>query len=293
MTQQINIIDKTNLITLAESKNSIKQTNNVLEILGLIKQVADKNTIVVFDVDNVLMMQGGLVYRSSILFEVLKEKYGSCESHPIKQFWCDQIINIADLLSCHKEKSTPVDDKMHDVINYLLENKIKSLALTHASYLAIHEGKPYDQVRYNDLKSLGIDFIALSGLNNSEIISLENSEKIKLHNGIIFARNQQEKQLNKGFCLNAVLEKLSYKPSKIVFIDDMAENHHHVMNACADKGIEFYGLHYTKAYEIDDMKYCFDLVNIQLNRLLERGEWLTDSEARLIMEDCKIFDDGA
>ena len=74
MTQQINnIINKTSLITLVESKNSIKQTNNVLEILDLIKQVADQNTLVVFDVDNVLMLQGDTIIRTGLLKYILQD----------------------------------------------------------------------------------------------------------------------------------------------------------------------------------------------------------------------------
>ncbi len=285
MTQQIdNIVDKTGLITLVESKNSIKQTNNVLEILDLIKQVADQNTLVVFDVDNVLMLQGDTIIRTGLLKYILKNIFKVQDFDLHKKIF--SAIENYELYAPDLRGEIPVDEKMQDVIKYLEENKIKSLALTHASYLAEYNGVTYDQVRYEALKKLGIDFIKLSRIGqNSEIISLENGDQIKLHNGIIFARNQKEEQLNKGVCLNATLEKLSYKPSKVIFIDDIEKNHFNVMKTCSAKNIEFHGFHYIKAYEIEDVHHAYDRAVLQLETLGNQGKWLNDAEAdRVMME---------
>ena len=100
---------------------------------------------------------------------------------------------------------------------------------------------------------------------------------VKLYKGIIFTDNNP-----KGTDLNSVLDRLSYTPSKVIFIDDGERNIQSIQTFCNEKEIEFYGFHYTKAlefeYESSTLREDF-----QAKTLIERGVWLSDDAADELM----------
>ena len=252
----------------------IKKTNDILEILDLIKEVADENTLILFDVNKVLIITADMSLRNGSMGDAIDRYYlGDNEKYS------ENIDKLSGLI-CLQAHSIPLDDNMQEIIRYLDENKIRSFALTKSPYGEIqysNEFKTWSEWKYESLKKIGIDFEKLSLLNKDSKEVLLQDGDVKLYKGIIFTDSNP-----KGTALNAVLDRLSYTPSKVIFVDDGERNIKSVQTFCNEKEIEFYGFHYTKAleseYENSTLREDF-----QAKTFIEIGVWLSDDAADELM----------
>lgn len=252
----------------------IKKTNDILEILDLIKEVADENTLILFDVNKVLIIPADMSLRNGSMGDAIARYYlGDNEKYS------ENIDKLSGLI-CLQAHSIPLDDNMQEIIRYLDENKIRSFALTkspHGEIQYSNEFKTWSEWKYESLKKIGIDFEKLSLLNKDSKEVLLQDGDVKLYKGIIFTDSNP-----KGTALNAVLDRLSYTPSKVIFIDDGERNIKSVQTFCNEKEIEFYGFHYTKALE-SEYESSTLRADFQAKTLIETGVWLSDDAADELM----------
>lgn len=77
----------------------------------------------------------------------------------------------------------------------------------------------------------------------------------------------------KGPVLTEVLSRLSWKPSKIIFVDDRIEQVQSVDAACREAGILCVAFHYTEA-KGNPPQFIEENVDYQLRTLIEEGRWV-------------------
>lgn len=237
--------------------------NKISEVLEFVKTVSDSKTLVVFDVDDVLITKSDLALRNpSLLTKKLLWNY------PLKIF---NVYKLCEKIAIDSTSKLMEDEKTLELINFLEESQIKTIALTHCPHNEINNYNLYDNFadwRYNDLKNLGIDFAKLS--QNVEDLTLDNGSRIS--NGILFAHNSSLLgggllaklfgRLDKGKCLEELFNKIELKQdiSKVVFIDDLETNVLAVESFCKRNDIEFHGVNYRQKLDfvdqVTDEEFC-------------------------------------
>ncbi len=224
-------------------------TDKMSDVFNQIQKITDKDTLVVFDVDRVLITKDEASLRDEINFaKSFLWKY------PLKIFWSAKLFERLIV----ETKSKLVDTNTLEIIKYLNENNIKTIAITHAPHSDLKyndDYKTFAEWRYNDLKNLGIEF------NSNEDLTLKNGARF--FNGILFAHNNSWGfglfkgdligrlfgKLNKGDCLKEFLKTQDLNPSKIIFVDDLLQNILAVEQYCESKGIDLHAFHYTGDYQ--------------------------------------------
>lgn len=268
--------------------NNITTTNQISQILHLIQEVADGNSLIVFDVDNVLSIPSDVSIRQKWrVFEKIQEYCWEKKTELNSQ----DIARLSEIICLEAERGH-VDEKMEEIIKYIEANDLRAVALTHCNhdkinYANIYPGRTqpncgggleyaetWAEWRYECLKKIGIDFKKLSHINecygDRELLTMA-----KLYNGVILTGGY-----DKGECLEATLKMIELKPSKIIFIDDHAWNLASVAEACSRLEAEFHGIFYTKALDLEDEYTPYDAREaLQAKILMEEGRWLSDTVA--------------
>jgi len=198
----------------------------------------DKNTLVVFDIDDTIMTPK--IWPGSSVW--LEYEIGRMQKIGFK--FEDALYLILPLyFSVHQfteDMMTPLDNSPH-LIKTLQKNNIKAMALTNRSM-------PMYEITLRELGFIGIDF-TINSLYDQDL-PLSITHKAKFSNGIIFCGNN-----DKGELLFQFLEKIDFVPKKIIFIDDKLKNVTSVQKAVEKRGIEFVGIRFT---QIDEIRKTFD-----------------------------------
>ncbi|WP_341792922.1 DUF2608 domain-containing protein [Rickettsia endosymbiont of Ceutorhynchus obstrictus] len=197
---------------------------------------ADKDTLVIFDVDDVLMMPTDeFAVNAPIrkeLTQKLKERYSKDE--------------LTYLYSCVFEKRTvqPVNSNMKDLINRLEQRNIPAIALTGWWTGKFGKITEMENLRFDALKQLDISFINTSPFKeNMTFPELKNKGGIPmLKSGVILTA-----LVDKGLVLKSALAKSNLHFKKIIFIDDDLKYLESVEKVCHELNIDFKGIHYGAA----------------------------------------------
>jgi hypothetical protein len=228
----------------------IHQVSKVEEMKNYMEEMTSSD-LAVFDVDMVLIhpsdpaFQMANMYRHGKKVKEIMEELNSLEKDI---FW--NLINISG-------EASLVDEQILPLLGHLKSSKVKSMALTAGLTGSFEKINSMEEWRYNRLKQLGIDF-SESFSGTSEVLLVElpmyRGHYATFKNGILFA-NGEKNPTGKGATLNRFLEKVNFKPKKIVFIDDRLENLRVVEETLKkDLSISFVGLHYVGAKEFPSEK---------------------------------------
>lgn len=214
------------------------------EILHQILDKTDKNTLVVFDCDEVLITPTDTLfspanknnYKRTI--EYLTQKVGPSKADDI-------------LIDLRKQyKFVLVDEKLPRIIKNLQKNGTKVLVLTAHWTGKFHDIEQVEDLRKNELAPFDFDF-KKSWNDVDKIVFHELPATLPTHNlirypifedGIIFSCN-----LKKGVVLQEFLNHIPQKFDKIIFVDDKIKNIKSVEKFCNDNGIQGYCIQYKKA----------------------------------------------
>ena len=113
----------------------IKKINDILEVLDLIKKVADENTLILFDVNKVLIIPADMSLRNGGMGDAIARYYLWDNEK-----YSENIDKLSGLI-CLQAHFIPLDDNMQEIIRYLDENKIRSFALTKS---------PHGEIQYSN-----------------------------------------------------------------------------------------------------------------------------------------------
>lgn len=228
----------------------------------------DGDALVVFDVDNTLIVPKDRILGPSgenYLYELMSQL-------PIFQVKGDEIASKVLLQS----KVSLIDEKVLHLIERLKLKGIKTMALT-----AISTGKMglisnMEEWRVDQLNSLGIHFgwafPSLDSLTLSRFQGKRSQPKYK--QGVLASSKYP-----KGQVLSEFLKQIQWRPSKILFIDDRMDFIESVEFELEREKIPHISFFYTAAI---DQPHLLDkeIADFQINYLMERGEWLSDLEAK-------------
>ena len=135
-----------------------------------------------------------------------------------------------------------VDPEILDAAELIKRKELKAYALTHGGWGTY---RCYEDIVFNTIKRLGIDFSELSQFQGYLEIPWVWAGSVKtalLYGGIIFARDGIDVCLPKGPIFFEVLKILDEQPTHVIFIDDRKYNLLSMEEECRKRRIPFQGL---------------------------------------------------
>jgi len=228
---------KTNQII---NKNSIQEIYSFTTVTKILELV-NKDTLIIFDVDDVL-----IIPNSDNDFK-----------HPCRaQLWQDlknrlstEKIEILQSSVMSTIKRNLVEPRIVQAFAYLQSQHIPTIALTAMGTGRFGIIKKMEDIRIKELNDVGISFLPSTPLKGEKLAAeLENTNMIcsdckgvpMLKSGIIFTAG-----VDKGVVLDYMFSKYNYYPKTIVFVDDSINNLESLRKLCIKLKIDFHGFHYV------------------------------------------------
>lgn len=254
------------------------KTNDIHKIESEVTQ-ADPETLVIFDVDDVLMHPYDQILKAHNrpYLEELKKKL----EERVGESRIEAIYSLIFL----QRKNGPVDKKFIHLISDLQRQGIKVLALTNCFTGKIGSIEAMEDWRINELERMGHhfdkswsdtkshQFEGLVKQTGSGLSAQSNSISL-FKSGVIFASN-----VSKGNVLKAFLAYAGLTPQKIIFIDDKKKHIESVEKVAKSLGIPFVGIEYTAVQETKLEPLNKARADFQFELLEKEHKWLSDQEA--------------
>lgn len=249
----------------------LKQVDSYNPIIQELNK-ADQETLVVFDVDYVLLVPKDLIARPAArelrhaLFPKIEKEVGK-----------DKFMYLSSILRA-QGGSELVDARLSDLIKELQARSAKVIALTAQGYGPFGIIKDEGALRVEELKKLGLDFREAFPSLESFILNIPSpkNQPPLYREGIIFTDRS-----SKGEALSAFLQKVQWKPKKIIVIDDGRQHLERIQEALKThhlSGLLFLYIDGRLAAERPDP----DLAQAQFDYLIKNEKWLSDEEARAL-----------
>jgi|GEM_PF-1355015 len=228
-------------------------------------QVMDHETLVIFDVDDVLIMAEDQLLQPpswNQLYRLAGPLFQKGHTFPLSLLYTETARRV-------------IDPSIIATIQDLQARGVPVIALTSCATGAFGHLSNIQKWRIDDLRKLGFDFShAFAGCHSFVFNELQQSGAPAplFEEGILFSKGY-----TKGEVLSAFLERQNLHYSTIYFLDDLIENLLTVEEAAKARGSHFKGYQYVGA--IAHFKPVDPLViQTQWNHLLEKNEWLTDKQ---------------
>lgn len=236
--------------------------------LKKIIQQANQNTLVIFDVDHVLIMP--------------TDEY-TLNRHPYrKKLWQDIECRISKEemktlygITASKAKWRLVDPDIISIFTYLKKYQIPSIALT-----SLYTGKfgnieKLEDWRIKQLQDLGFDFASLTPIKE-ELFANELEEQggvPMLKSGVVLTA-----QIDKAKTLEYILHHNNYYPETIIFIDDQLQNIESLEKLSSKLQIKFHGFHYTAVSNMPIPEINKQTEKLRFQILEREHKWLSHQE---------------
>jgi hypothetical protein len=236
----------------------------------------DSHSLVMWDVDHTLIVPADRVLRpgNEAIARQLGLQYMGKKS---TEKWRELSSQLLNCLSY-----TLVDSDLPSLIISLQKKKIPVMAFT-----AMRTGKygiipSMENWRIQQLKQFEIDFSRFlphhSGLSWQE--NTRGTPAFK--EGILCSDG-----LNKGQVLDNFLKKIDWKPTYVIFFDDVLECLTSVEKTLNALNIPFIGIHFHAAKSLGS-PVDMEIAHYQYKNLVEKGIWPSDQEAQLAVEKMTV-----
>ncbi|MBX9697334.1 MAG: DUF2608 domain-containing protein [Alphaproteobacteria bacterium] len=251
----------------------IKQTSTLFLIEEALK-AADSETLVIFDVDDVLITARDQILQPAhkkFLERLNKDLENRLSEQEAQKLWSIIWLTRSDEV---------VDSKIIALIKEAQSKDLKVLALTNAWTGTFGNIQSLEDWRIGELKDLGYtlkDSWSTLALKSFESLKSKDPKRFPVFkNGVLFTCN-----LPKGDVLNAFLRYAGLSPKKIIFIDDKRKHLQSVEAFSKDAGILFEGFEYTAVAERPKTLLNEKRARYQFEVLEKEHKWLNDQEADL------------
>lgn len=243
-----------------------------IAVLESLLEQADRNTLVLWDVDDVLVQPTDAFYMEvplrKRLYERIWLKYSKTERKALfSHFFLRREVML-------------VHPRVLEVLKGLEQKGIPCAALT-AWWTGPYGSIPkMEDLRFQGLASVGISFAGSCPFNEQRFDALATAEGVPLiQQGVIFTALQ-----DKALVLAAVLEGREKDFSKIIFIEDNISNLKAVEKLCRKLKIPFLGIHYTEAASrpLPQLEPAQEKERFRI--LEDEGLWLLDEELQERLE---------
>lgn len=262
------------VISLSMLYADIYQSGNLLPIEQAIEEAQD-DTLVIFDVVDTLITCDEPLFHSNN-----KNTFGKVSEtffHNLSKEKVDELMTTI----LNERKTSLVDAKVLELLEVIRKKHFKMLVLTSCGTGKYGIIEKMEDWRLHQLRSVGFNFEDLSIKDEKWFDSMQGPHGVPLlKNGVIFSA-----QIDKSIVLEEVfkVENLSFK--KIIYVDDQLQNLKDVQAFCEKKGLDFIGFEYTAVKDRPVQKIDEKLIEIQLNILLNEGQWITSEEAAETFND--------
>jgi len=257
-------------------KTSIPSKIDKLEEMQLENE--DPDTLVIFNIDDTLITTTDIFLHpecNHIFLDIVHKKFTEIQLGRERKHFINLLsLTILEPERVLIEKSTP------HFLQTLQQRGFKTLALTSCPTGQFGIIPKVEHLKINQLKDLGIDFSSSFDLPNAisfQEIRKTNHRPPLFEKGILFSKGY-----SKGEVLTAFLEQLDWKPSKVIFVDDLEENLQSMKKQLDALDIPFVGFHFTGAHLSKD-QINPDLIEFQFEYLLKHFRWLSDENALKLM----------
>lgn len=248
-------------------------TTETLDFLSQEIEVLDQNSLVIFDLNKVLLTKKDPWERG---YEKERKNAISAPSLHVKGSTLSQTFDqpTRDYLWSIYARSISlmlVDKYAPKKIQALQKKSIKVMGLTSFPVGKCGTIPSLVDWRVQNIISQGIDF-SLSAPYSTTLTFLQFSHDGQspiYQNGILFTGLF----CSKGTALKAFLEKIKWKPTQIIMIDDKIDNLTSVQKELQSLHIPFRGYEYT-AYEKLPAYFDKEIVEAQMQYLMQHHKWI-------------------
>ena len=259
------------------SQKSISEIKSITELSQVNLESLDKQTLVVFDVDEVLTAPNA----SSGMFTTHRNEYGNL----IKEFKASYPEYLSDyemyssIIFKHQQEVI-IDKDALEILKNLRDRNIHTIACS--TWPSGKQGliKSMASHRYDVLKELTIKFdwsfsddIFYLKKNHSQATKSQKINNPIYYKGIICTDGE-----DKGAALLLFFRHTKYRPKTIIFFDDSLKKIKDVQQMCKENNINFYGYHYTHRL---DTRWNEELVRFKIKTLIENKIWFKNDEDAL------------
>lgn len=259
--------------------NNIKQIDSYAQATDTLN-ATDENSLVLFDVDDTLIEPASVVFRPKT---VENEAY-----HPWLVELTSRVYGSADKPEAYygsiwKTKEVPllIEPAIVEMIQMLQNRKrAKVMALTALRTGAHFTIPSLPKWRFNQLKELGIDFSKANfpDMAFDELPKGDDGNYPVLYHGILCTSTS-----SKGAVLGAFLDRVQWKPDRVIFFDDSLKRVEQVAEEMRKREIPFQGFQY-KGGDLLPGELDKEVAEFQLKYLVEHEDWLTEDEARALLK---------
>lgn len=246
---------------------AITMTTDLAPLKHLLKQ-ADQDTLVIFDVDHVLIMPTDESTRN-------RHPYRSQLWQDLEKRHSKEKMKILYGAVASKAKWRVIDPDIINVFTYLKQMGIPSMALTSLYTGKFGNIKKLEDWRIKHLQDMGFDFAQVTPIKEDIFVNeLEEQDGLPmLKSGVILTA-----QIDKAKVLEYILRHKSYYPKTIIFIDDQLPNLESLEKMSTRLKIKFYGLHYTATSEMPVPVINEQIEKLRFQVLEQEHLWLNSSE---------------
>lgn len=233
-------------------------------------QEADINTLVIFDIDEVIIET-----KDSILKPQNKAHFLKMEEELLTHTSNDEALYFRSIIYQEQEIEL-VDARILDILNSLKNKGINTTAITYIATGPRGKIARFEDWGLSRLNKLGIDFRELNNFKDHTFSELPAKHGVPLtKHGVTFTALE-----SKGLLLAALLKYNSFSPKKIIFIDDKLCNLESVASTCENLGIPFIGIQYLAVIKSNKWEFNEKLAHLQFKTLEKEHRWLSDQEAQ-------------
>jgi len=232
---------------------------------------ADQNTLVIFDIDEVIIET-----TDAILKPQHKPQFLKFEEELLERTSKEKVLYLRSIIF-EEQSIRLVQDKILDTFNNLKSRNINIIAITYIPTGPRGRIAKFEDWGLSRLSKFGIDFRKFNNLKDHTFSEIPAKNGVPLtKNGVTFTA-----LATKGVLLDAVLKQNNIKPKKVIFIDDKLSNLQSVETTCKNLNIPFTGIQYTAVIKSDKWKFDEELARLQFNILEKEHKWLSDQAARV------------
>lgn len=222
----------------------------------------DKNSLVLFDVDDTLIVPCDAILRpkgKKLFYQLIRQYDGD--------FYREILIQARHSL---------VDKESVHLVQKLQRNHIPVIAFT-AATAKTRGTKELGMWRVEELKNVGFDFrSAFPDVDVLEFTKADSKVYFPLFkSGVLYTSLH-----SKGDILTSFIQQLKLNPNKVVFVDDKLYFVKSVVKALDQLGIPCLGIHYTAAEkypcEVNEKRATY-----QVHYFIENNIWLDDNHPLL------------
>lgn len=260
----------------ALSTAEIIKINNLNDLKAQLQSL-DKNDLVIFDIDDVVIQPVDQVFHPHHKKELAK--YYSDIQSQISQ---DQMNDLLSTVNIQQQVKL-VDPDIKEIFAMLRKRTIPTVALTHCGTGKFGKINDVADWRIAQLQQVGVSFAKLSPYKDQVYSSLQGKHGTAMFkSGILFTG-----YVDKGQVLVEFLKENNITPRKIIFIDDRKVNLDNVATFLETHNIAFTGFEYVAVSEQPVLELDLKATDLQFSVLRNESNWLPDSSAKVKTADLK------